>query len=168
MPVRHKCFISYNSADKVAVDKFCSDFEGAFIRRGIEMEEDIINSTNTDYVMQRIRNLYLKDSTVTIVLVGKCTWARRFVDWEIQSSLRQSASGPGPNGLVAIQLWESYKTLPERAKSNFDSGYAKFYKYPSSTQALSNIIDEAFAARSSKSNLIVNPRERFSNNRQCS
>ena len=47
------------------------------------MEQDIIDIDNTDYVMRRIRELYLKDSTVTIVLIGKCTWARRSIDWEI-------------------------------------------------------------------------------------
>ena len=67
------------------------------------MSDDVIESTDTDYVMRRIRELYLQDSTVTIVLIGKCTWARRFVDWEIQASLRQSESGPAHNGLVAIQ-----------------------------------------------------------------
>ena len=44
------------------------------------MEDDVIDSNNTDYVMQRIRQLYLQDSTVTLVLIGKCTWARRFGD----------------------------------------------------------------------------------------
>lgn len=44
----HKCFLSFNSADKDAVDKFCEKFSGSFIRRGLKMEDDIINSTNTD------------------------------------------------------------------------------------------------------------------------
>lgn len=52
------------------------------------MNDDIINSTDTNYVMRRIRELYLKDSTVTIVLMGKYTYTRRYVDWEIQASLR--------------------------------------------------------------------------------
>ena len=162
----HKCFISYHVADKNAVDNFCDNFSGVFIRRGIQMEEDIINSTNTDYVMQRIRQLYLKDSTVTIVLIGRCTWARRFVDWEVQASLRNPANGY-PNGLVAIQLWDSYTTLPERVSLNVDSGYAKFYKYPSSSSVLDNIIEEAWNARFEKSNLIINPRERYKYNKQC-
>ena len=167
MTVRHKCFLSYHRADKGAVDTFIEKFEGAFIRRGIQMEEDIIDSDNTDYVMQRIRTLYLKDSTVTIVLIGKCTWARRFVDWEVQASLRKPRDGPPPNGLLAIQLWESYKTLPNRVKLNVDSGYAKFYAYPSSTRRLAAIVDEAFDARSDKADLIENPRDRFRHNRQC-
>lgn len=162
----HKCFISYNSADKDAVDEFCEKFSGSFIRRGLKMEDDIIDSTNTDYVMQRIRSLYLKDSTVTIVLIGKCTWARRFVDWEVQASLRNPADGY-PNGVVAIQLWDSYKTLPNRVNLNVNSGYSKFYKYPASSASLEKLIDEAFDARSNKQNLIVNPRERYTNNRSC-
>lgn len=162
----HKCFISYHAADKKAVDDFCEKFNGSFIRRGIKMEDDIINSNNTDYVMKRIRELYLKDSTVTLVLIGKCTWARRFVDWEVQACLRQPQDGH-PNGLVAIQLWESYKTLPNRVKLNVNSEYAKFYTYPESSLNLSLMIDEAWNARFNKASLIVNPRERFSNNRHC-
>jgi len=130
------------------------------------MEDDIINSTNTDYVMQRIRSLYLQDSTVTIVLIGKCTWARRFVDWEVQASLRNPSDGY-PNGVVAIQLWDSYNTLPDRVNSNVDSEYSKFYKYPKSSTSLENMINEAFDARFDKQDLIVNPRERFSYNRSC-
>jgi hypothetical protein len=162
----HKCFISYNAADKDAVDKFCENFSGSFIRRGLKMEDDIIDSTNTDYVMQRIRSLYLRDSTVTIVLIGKCTWARRFADWEVQASLRNPADGY-PNGVVAIQLWDSYKTLPNRVRLNVNSGYSKFYAYPKSSASLENIINEAFDARFDKQNLIDNTRDRFSNNRTC-
>src|SRR5690554_849527 len=126
MSVRHKCFISYHKADQSAVNDFFDKFSGSFIRRGIAMEEDIIDSENTDYVMRRIRELYLQDSTVTIVLIGKCTWARRFVDWEVQASLRNPKDGY-PNGLVAIQLWESYTNLPNRVQLNVNSGYSKFY-----------------------------------------
>lgn len=162
----HKCFISYNAADKDAVDEFCEKFSGSFIRRGLKMEDDIIDSTNTDYVMQRIRSLYLKDSTVTIVLIGKCTWARRFVDWEVQASLRNPADGY-PNGVVAIQLWDSYKTLPNRVNLNVDSGYSKFYKYPANSTSLENMINEAFDSRFNKLDLIENPRDRFKNNRSC-
>lgn len=162
----HKCFISYNAADKVAVDRFCETYSGSFIRRGLKMEDDIINSNDTDYVMRRIRQLYLQDSTVTIVLIGKCTWARKFVDWEVQASLRNPANGY-PNGLVAIQLWKSYTMLPQRVQWNRDSGYAKFYEPPSSSKSLGNMIDEAWSARFDKQNLIVNPRDRFTYNRQC-
>ncbi len=130
------------------------------------MEDDIVQSNDTSYVMRRIRELYLKDSTVTLVLVGKCTWARKFVDWEVQASLRNPASGY-PNGLLAVQLYSSYKSLPQRVNLNVTSGYAKFFKYPTSTQNFENMVEEAWSARFNKQNLISNPRERFSINKYC-
>jgi hypothetical protein len=72
--VRHKVFITYHHADQEEVNDFIttfSDERNVFISRvlGVDMEESIISSTDTDYVMKRIRELYLKDSTVTIVLM---------------------------------------------------------------------------------------------------
>jgi len=109
----------------------------------------------------------LLNSTVTIVLIGRCTWARRFIDWEVQASLRQHRNGPPPNGLIAIQLHDSYKSLPDRVKLNIDSGYAKFYKYPSSGESLHNMIDGVYNTRAELANLINNPKERCLYNRQC-
>lgn len=75
---------------------------------GQTMAQDIIDSTDPDYVMRRIRELYIRDSTVTLVMLGKCTCTRRYVDWEIQASLWASQSGLA-NGLLAIKL----PTFPE-------------------------------------------------------
>lgn len=161
-----KCFLSYHAEDKAAVDQFCADFEGDFIRRGSDMDEDIINSSDTDYVMRQIRERFLKDSTVTIVLIGACTWARRYVDWETQASLRKPSSG-NPNGLLAIQLHTDGKSLPPRVALNRESGYAKFYEYPNSSFSLNTMIEEAFVARTALSDKIENPREKFKNNKQC-
>jgi hypothetical protein len=92
---RHKCFVSFHRADHASVVAFkrhFDDVQDTFIFRGQEMPEDIIRSNDDDYVMGRIRERFLKDSTVTIVLVGACTWARKFVDWEVQASLRRPSS----------------------------------------------------------------------------
>jgi hypothetical protein len=58
---RRKVFISYHKVDSDEVNHFLSIFSGtwgAFLARGIGagMTGDIINSTNTDYVMSRIRD----------------------------------------------------------------------------------------------------------------
>lgn len=169
--IRHKCFISYHKDDETAVEKFIAKFDDthdSFIMRGIRAPEDLINSTDTDSVMGQIRKRFLKDSTVTIVLLGACTWSRRFVDWEIQSSLRQPSVGY-PNGLLGIILDPNSNTakLPERFKLNYDSGYALFKNYPSGPATLGTWIDAAYDARFSSANLIKNPRERFSYNRTC-
>ena len=166
--VRRKCFISYHQADLAQVDRFISRFGPSnFIKRGITLPDEVINSTDTDYVMRRIRQLYIKDSTVTIVLIGRCTWARRFVDWEIQASLRRPANGL-PNGLLAILLDGSARpALPPRFKLNRDSGYAEYHYYPRDIATLSHWIQTAAWARTGHAHLIENPRERYTYNRSC-
>lgn len=171
MAIRHKCFISYHHEDQIAVRRFIDTFDehhDIFISRDITMQEDIVQSDNPDYVMSRVRELYIKDSTVTIVLVGKCTNARQFVDWEVQASLRQPSSGL-PNGLVAILLDSTATSgnLPSRTRLNVESGYATFQRYPAGPNTLSNIIDSAYNARTTLAGKIKNPRERQRGNLAC-
>lgn len=174
--IRHKVFISHHKDDIDEVNDFIETFDHerkVFITRvlGAGMSQDVIDSDDTDYVMQQIRELYLKDSTVTIVLIGKCTWARRYVDWEIQASLRHGETVT-PNGLLGIVLAGKKATPPERLEKNlkgknYDEGYARWYLYPQRKDTLANWIEDAYQARTSRANLIVNPRDRFGNNRTC-
>lgn len=180
--VRHKCFISYHHADQDEVNAFVSTYgpglfkeNGAFIPKGLGrvMSDEIINSDDPDYVMRRIRELYLDDSTVTIVLMGKCTWARRYVDWEIQSSLR-SGQTITPNGLLGIKLPsfpESEGVFPDRFSKNLNGGkdqnYAGWISYPNSVNDLMKCIKWAHARRTTHAKYIVNTKDRFSNNRKC-
>jgi hypothetical protein len=177
--VRHKVFVSYHHDDQKEVDDFIQTYDEerkVFITRGIgiEMADDIIDSDNSDYVMKRIRELHLKDSTVTIVLIGKCAWARRYVDWEIQSSLRSGATVT-PNGLLGIKL-KSYKKkqgYPNRLNLNLkqtddqEDCYARAIDYPTRKDTLANYIEDAFQARTKRVKWIENPRERFGYNRSC-
>lgn len=154
--VRRKCFISYHSADATEVIQFLADFGEIFIGKtvGVTDEDDFIDSDNTGYVMDKIRTKYLTDSTVTIALIGKCTWARRYVDWEIYSSLRNDMKNTR-NGLLAVTLpsvASAVKTLPERINDNVkgengDAGYARWWKYPKSKESLRSFIEIAFASR---------------------
>ena len=136
-PTRRKCFIAHHSVDDEEVADFVESFGDAFIPRvvGVSDEDDYIDSDDTDYVMDRIRDKYLRDSTVTIVMIGGCTWARRFVDWEVYSSLRNDAKNRR-SGLMAITLpsmADSTRHLPARVADNVDGekGYARWWKYPS-------------------------------------
>ena len=55
MAIRRKCFISYHHADQTYVDAFIEAFDkthDVFIARQLgSMPEDVIDSTDTDYVM---------------------------------------------------------------------------------------------------------------------
>jgi len=176
--VRRKVFVSYHHDDQDEVVDFCSIFDDerdVCITRalGLGMEQDVIDSTNTDYVMQRIRDIYLKDATVTIVMIGKCTWARRYVDWEIQASLRHG-DVVTPNGLIGIVLPSAGKKPipPERLSKNLkgeksNEGYARWYWYPERKDQLANWLEDAFDARTNRAYLIENSRDNFKNNRTC-
>lgn len=176
--VRRKVFISYHHDDQDEAEEFIETFDDerkVFIARalGVPMVQDIIDSDDTDYVMRRIRELYLRDSTVTLVLIGKCTWARRYVDWEIQASLRHGKTVT-PNGLLGIVLASAGNkpVPPGRLAENLqgeksDEGYARWYWYPTRKDTLANCIEDAFEARATRAGLIVNPRERFKYNRTC-
>jgi len=125
---RRKCFISYHHADEEEVEQFIRTFDhkqDILIARGIgaSMPGDIINSTNSAYIMSQIRARYLHDTTVTIVLIGRDTWGRKFVDWEIAASLRNTEASSA-SGLLAITLPSaanySGKRLPDRLDDNVD------------------------------------------------
>ena len=168
---RRQCFISYHKADDAAVQRFVDRFDNVhdtFIRRAILMPEEIVNSGDDDYVIGQIRQRFIGDSTVSIVMVGQCTWSRKFIDWEVQASLRQPANGL-PNGLMAVLLDPSTTegVLPERVKLNIDSGYAKFYPYPDSAMTLSSWIEDAYSARTGRAGMIENPRIRKGSNEAC-
>ena len=174
--VRHKCFLSYHSADAEEVLAFVEKFDSVFIPRSIGVSDEdgeIIDSNDVDYVMDTIREKYLTDSTVTIVMVGACTWARRFVDWEIYSSLRNGKVNR-INGLMAIQLPSGAQgaTLPARLKDNWknqgsEQDYARYWQYPTSAKSLQTLIEDAFLARTTRSELIDNSRARRQSNSTC-
>lgn len=174
--VRRRVFVSYYHDDQNEVDNFLSTFSderNIFTYRAVgAMSDDIIHSNNTDYVMSQIRKKYLKDSTVTIVLIGKCTWARRYVDWEIKTSLRRGSFTP--NGLMGILLPSMRNTAypPQRLEenllgSNANEGYARWYTYPKRKDQLKNWIEDAFQARTSRAHLITNSATMFKYNRSC-
>ena len=56
-----------------------------------------------DQIRREIRDRYLRDSTVTIVLVGTDTKQRKHIDWEIYSSM-YDGSVNRQSGIVVINL----------------------------------------------------------------
>lgn len=90
---RHRVFVSYYHTED---QDYRNLFEGLFseihnimVSESVEIS-DIDPYLKTDTIRQKIRDEYLRDSTVTVVLVGKRTWQRKFVDWEIGSSIRHT------------------------------------------------------------------------------
>jgi len=157
----HKVFVSYHHANDQSRANHLRDTYGndnTLIDRSLE---DAYDDKTDDEILALIRTKHLKDSTVTIVLVGSETANRKWVDWEIYSSLRPYGSRTR-NGLLAIIL-PTAGTIPARLQDNIQSGYAVSMKWEYLSSQLDSKIQEAFDNRS-KEHLVINSRQRRQRN----
>jgi hypothetical protein len=190
--VKREVFISYFHADKREVDDFIyrwDTLEKVFTAKALGSfdNDDFINSDNPEYVMGEIRRKYLMDSSVTILLVGKCTHGRRYVDWELKSSLRCGLNTP--NGLLAFVLpsamptayglygplqWHerAWPAIPERLAANWNyidqkNSYARYWVMPNSAEELRQHIDYAVTSRNLRAHLIKNDAKMMKYDGKC-
>jgi len=119
---RHKVFISYHHGEDQKYADRLREFYGssrAIIDKSMYAD---LGHLQDETILKKIRRDHLLDSTVTVVLVGNYTWGRKWVDWEINSSLRPYAERT-VNGLVGIYLPE-HSRKHFRLTDNIESGYA--------------------------------------------
>ncbi|WP_250506762.1 TIR domain-containing protein [Bowdeniella massiliensis] len=173
MPNSRVCFLTYHRADYEHAMRFTEEFTGAWQRlidRGIgaQMAGAIVGSSNHEYIKRSIRQTYLRDSVVTIVLLGPCTWSRKFVDWEIAASLDGDQQN---SGLLVLTLpyahSETTTHLRSRLAANVESGYAVFAPYPSDVAELSDLIEQAYARRTTHLDRIDNSEPLRGRNAYC-
>ncbi len=101
----HKVFVSYHHGNdqeyKEALVK-CGEKNSIFVDRSVDTG-DIPDDWTDEQIRRAIRDQYLRDSTVTIVLVGRETKRRKHVDWEIYSSMYDGPVNK-KSGLIVINL----------------------------------------------------------------
>ncbi|MBV6491811.1 MAG: hypothetical protein CNCCGFBP_02462 [Fimbriimonadaceae bacterium] len=105
MAVRHKCFISYHHAnDQSYRDSLVrwSDENGIFIDASVD-SGDIDDSLTDQRIREKIRDEYLRDSTVTILLCGTETKNRKHIDWELYSSMFDGSVNK-KSGILVVNL----------------------------------------------------------------
>lgn len=98
---KHKAFVSYHHDNDQA-------YKEALINSDIYVDAsvdtgDIDDNLDDEAIRQKIRDEYLKDSAVTIVLVGLKTKYRKHVDWEIYSSMYNGKVNK-QSGILVINL----------------------------------------------------------------
>src|SRR4051812_45355630 len=99
MDVRRKVFLSYHhGGDRPYYQWFADKFANELQLVHDNSVERTIGSKDPDYVIRRIRENYLTGASVTIVLCGRNTWGRRYVDWEILASINQQM------GIIGLNL----------------------------------------------------------------
>ena len=85
----HKVFISYHHQNDQRYKEYLVNFGkrySIFIDESVDTG-GISDDLSDESIREQIRDEYLRDSTVTIVLVGTETKRRKHVDWEIYSSM---------------------------------------------------------------------------------
>lgn len=116
MNMGHKCFISFKKEDegyKKEIQRWCDDNNVDMIDKSLDVA---INSENPDYVMRKIREDYLSNSTVTIFLIGTHSAEtlgieeQQYIKRELQASL-YDGDGNTRNGVLGVVLPEMYNTI---------------------------------------------------------
>ena len=169
---RHKVFISFHHDDQYYKDWFVQMMEDDIVDESVG-DGDINDNIATETIRQNIRDGFIRDATVTVVLIGLRTWQRRYVDWEIGSSLRSTRRN-SRCGLLGILLpnHPNYNTrkynprlIPPRLADNCsgDDPYALIYNWSYQTQNIRNWIHRAFQRRNGTPP--NNARDQFRNNR---
>lgn len=101
----HRVFISYHHANdqayKEELVKFGEKFE-IFKDWSVDTG-DISDDLTDEQIREKIRDEYLRDSTVTILLVGTETKNRKHVDWELYSSMYNGKINK-KSGVIVINL----------------------------------------------------------------
>lgn len=105
--LKHKVFISYHHSNDQAYKESLIEWNenngyDIFIDGSVDTG-DIDDNLSDDSIRQKIRDEYLRDSTVTILLVGTETKNRKHVDWEVYSSMFNGQVNK-KSGVLVIQL----------------------------------------------------------------
>ena len=176
--MKHKVFISYHHANdqdyKNEFEKIYCKLMDNCISRSVgdgEIDDDL----SDERIREIIRDNYLKDSSVTIVLVGKDTWKRKHVDWEIYSSLYDGPKNKR-NGLIGVLLptYSDYNpikntynpyTIPPRLYDNIKTKYAKIYTWDDFVSNAEEYIHEAYLRKNDYNYKTDLSRPRFKKNR---
>lgn len=174
----HKVFVSYHheldeSYKKIFELRFGNKF-GAIIPGAVN-DGDIDPGLPAETIRQKIRDEYLRDTSVTVVLVGALTWQRKHVDWEIGSSIRDTATNPrsGLLGIVLPSYFNAYFagrtekydpwTIPPRLHDNIQAGFATIHPWSEDPALVQDWIHKAYLRK--KTVLPNNARESFAKNR---
>ena len=172
---RHKVFISFHERDI----KYKEDFVRMMGKRIVDRSVDTGNIDDTGLktatVRQKIRDEYIRDTTVTIVLIGPRTWQRKHVDWEIGSSIRKTKKNSRcgllgivlPNHLNHGEKELDHHLIPPRLADNWaeDDSYSLIYDWPNpwTPAKVAEWVHRAFVRRDGT--LPNNPRRPFARNR---
>ena len=155
---RHNVFISYHhNQDQTYKTRFKGLMHDKMVDMSVNLGDIIGENQPSEAVLQQIREDHIARVSVTIVLIGRCTWKRKYVDWEIGASLRDTPTNPRC-GLIGILLPDhpdfgerGYRRnlLPPRLVDNLsgNNSYAAVYDWSDDAEEVQDWIHESFLRR---------------------
>lgn len=171
---RHNVFVSYHHDNdqyyREEFEKLFNNIYDIIVSKSVQIGE-IDPNLSAERVRQIIRDNYLRDTTVTVVLIGTETWKRKHVDWEIGASIRDTRYNTR-SGLLGIFLpshpdygRDKYNKciIPPRLYDNADCGFTKLYNWNTNPYTIQKWIHETFERR--KKVIPNNSFENYKNNR---
>ena len=101
---KHKVFISYYHAEdqnyKNALIGASDLFKDCSVH---EDEVDADDNMTDEQIRREIRDKYISDATVLLLLCGRHTKERKYIDWEIQAAMTDYDNNP-KMGIVVVNL----------------------------------------------------------------
>ena len=153
---RHKVFVSFYDEDRRYRRKFVEMMGDSIVDKSVGYG-DIDDTVSIDTILRNIREDFISDATVTVVLIGPCTWQRKYVDWEIGSSLRHTVMNPRcgllgillPNHLDHGKRTRNPHRIPPRLADNLrgTDPFASIYDWSGRPSVIQSWVHEAFNKR---------------------
>lgn len=167
--IKRKIFISYHHRnDQWYYDQFSQIFGTQYQLFTDRSLDGRIRSDDSDYVNRTIREDYIVGSSITIVLCGIETFKRKYVDWEIYSTLHHQHA---LMGIILPNVSKNYAgqaIVPDRLHDNIQTSYAHYVQWLPQAWTLNptlfgSAIETAIQMSTNKS-LIQNGRLKMSRN----
>jgi hypothetical protein len=127
--VRHRIFVSYHHGnDQPYYDLFSKAHHDTYETISDRSLERKVDSDDPAYVMQRIRDTCIDGTSCTVVLLGRETGKRKYVDWEIKATLDRNHALLGIV-LPTATVINGNVIVPDRFNDNLQSGYADWCRW---------------------------------------
>ncbi|MFA4995713.1 MAG: TIR domain-containing protein [Patescibacteria group bacterium] len=140
-PPKRKVFISFHHAnDQQAYNILKRLFSDKYeVFEDHSLNNQLINSQIAENIDRAIRERFIKGSSITIVLCGEETHKRKYVDWEINSTLLHEHALLGIVLPTATKNVQNQHIVPDRLAVNANSGYAHWELWDNCAGSADNI-----------------------------
>jgi hypothetical protein len=159
--IKRKIFVSYHhGGDRAYYEAFSRTFCDRYDVIDDNSPDRIIDSEDVDYVRRRLSDSFITGSSCTVLLVGRDTWGRKYVDWEIDATLDKRHGLIGVQLPSALLLQDGTVGAPLRLLDNVNTGYALWLSWAQITSSAAELKRYIEIANAKPQYLIDNSRAR--------